>query len=133
MFTADLIAVALAMSSFEGWNPMKGSTPLSRTPTLSYRNHNPGNLRRSPFQAGQRDGFAVFHNDVLGFFALCWDINAKATGNTSTGLTGESTIEEFIHVWAPPSENNTGTYVEFVEKHSRIPRTTKLKDLVAEL
>ena len=119
----------LAMTEHEGWQ-----TPKEASATLgsrSYRNHNPGNLRASPFQSGQLDGFAFFKSDAVGYFAFYWDIQQKAKGNTSTGLNGESTLRQFIAKWAPSSDgNNTEAYLQAIVKNSGLPETTKLKEFL---
>lgn len=94
----------LAMAEHEGWHTPGPNTPEGGS--RSYRNHNPGNLRASPFADKIVDGFAVFRNDFVGFMALHWDLMQKARGQTVTGLDGKSTLRQLIYVWAPPSDNN---------------------------
>lgn len=100
-----------AIAEQEGW----------RTPTeagnncgsRSYRNNNPGNLRSSPFQSGSDGAFATFKTEQGGFAALEWDLMKKCKGETSTGLTPESTLRELIYKWAPPSDgNNAEAYLQ---------------------
>jgi len=118
----------LAIAEHEGWNPPGINTPAGGS--RAYRNHNPGNLRSSPFQISQVDGFAVFRNDFVGYMALHWDLMQKAKGNTVTGLGPESTIKDLIYVWAPPSDNNaTDEYVKSVCLKSGFQPTTKLKEI----
>jgi len=101
----------------EGW--FKGSR--------SWRNNNPGNLRRGKFQSGQRDGFAYFRFYIIGFFALYWDLRQKAKGNTVTNLTGDSTLLELFEVYAPADDgNNPQGYAEAVARRLQIPTSTKL-------
>lgn len=128
--TNNLKRLATAMAQMEGWNPAKGGGSDGSLPSLAYRNHNPGNLRSSPFMAGQRDGFAFFYDDNVGWFALVWDLWKKAKGETSTGLTGDSTLHDLINVYAPPAENPTDTYIANVEKWTGFSRTMKLKELL---
>ncbi|MFQ5751800.1 MAG: hypothetical protein ACE5HI_07370 [bacterium] len=127
MITNRLIRLATAIARKEGWGPVSGGGTTGSDPTVAYRNHNPGNLRSSPFMLATRDGFAVFLNDEIGFFALVWDLWKKANGETRTGLTEESTLGDLINVYAPPSENNTPTYINQMERWLGIPRDTKLK------
>jgi hypothetical protein len=130
MITQTLILLALAIAEHEGWNPMEGGGVAKEEPTIAYRNHNPGNLRSSVFETGKRDGFAVFLNDQVGFAALVYDIWCKAQGKTVTKLNGDSTIAEFIAVWAPPHENDTENYVKFVEMRTGLPASTTLGQLL---
>lgn len=118
-----------AMATHEGWTPkgFDGNVDGSR----SYRNHNPGNLRSSPFQCGTDGGFSVFRSDLVGYMAMEYDITMKAMGKTTTGLNGDSTIKDLINVWAPTTDgNNTQKYLDDVCALSGLAPTTKLKELL---
>lgn len=77
------------------------------------RNNNPGNIEDGPFAKSQRgykgsDGrFAVFDTP---------DSGAAAQGSLlrSYGARGINNVEGIVNRWAPPSENDTGGYVQFV-------------------
>ena len=121
--------LCLSIAEREGWktnidDPINGGSH-------SWRNHNPGNLRASPFSIGTKNGFAVFKTDADGFFALHWDIRQKAKGNTVTGLNGDSTLADLIYVWAPASDgNNPEQYLIDIVLMSGIDRQTKLSNIV---
>lgn len=85
---------------------------MSKKQTLAEINNNPLNIRYNPQnkwqgQTGENKGFCVFKNKAYGFRAgykiLCNYIR-----------NGHNTIERIVHRWAPPSENNTETYIRFV-------------------
>jgi hypothetical protein len=117
-----------AMAEHEGWYP--AGTPGYPNGSMSYRNHNPGNLRSSIYQVGTVNNFAVFKNDWIGWIAFQHDIMQKARGNTSTGLGPKSTISDLIYKWAPPSDNNnTEAYIKSVEAKSGLSRTMTLGEL----
>lgn len=130
MVGKNLLDVARIISEHEGWKYDRIETGQINEETLAFRNNNPGNLRSSPFMIGQRGGFAYFYNEEVGKFALVWDLYQKCTGNTVTGLNGESTLADLIKVYAPPSENDTENYIRVVEARSGLARTTKLKELL---
>jgi len=92
------------MTEQEGWFPI--GVPEFPAGSRSFRNHNPLNLRTSPFMYKQDDGFAVFKNDTEGLNAAIWDIGQKARGLSATGLTGLSTLKDLIDIWAPTSDGN---------------------------
>lgn len=121
-------ALMLAMSEYEGWDP---NEPNSKTQgSRSYRNHNPGNLRRSPFAHSIVDNFAVFRNDFVGFMAFHWDLMQKARGHTVTGLNGESTVKDLIYTWAPPSDgNDSEKYLKYIVKKSGLSAETTLAEI----
>ena len=92
--------------------------------------NNPGNLRYSPFGERTYTGFALFDNYHTGFVALLYDLRSKATGRTITGLGPDSTLEELMHIYAPPSENDTISYLRFLESKTELPAATRLGDLL---
>lgn len=130
MLGENIERLALAIRSQEGWRSARFSDQDPEGGTRSYRNHNPGNLRKSPFQTGCDGEFAIFHSDFAGFFALQWDIWSKANGNTSTGLNGDSTLRDLIYRWAPPNENDSEKYLERVVMLSGFSDDMKLSELL---
>lgn len=117
------------MAEQEGWSPTgKTTTPGG---SASYRRHNPGNLRASPMAVGTENGFAVFNTDNDGFAAFKWDLIQKAAGNTSTGLSGKSTLADLIHVWAPASDgNDPAGYLQSVLTKTGFTANMKLAELL---
>jgi hypothetical protein len=74
------------------------------TKSLSYRNHNPGNIERP-------DGtFKQYADVATGWQGLVTDIQANV-GKTLTA---------FIYRYAPPSENDSATYLAVVSSLSGI-------------
>jgi len=130
MITPDILKLGRAIAEHEGWSPNTTTRNVNSAPSVSYRNHNPGNLRASPFALGTRDGFAFFVDDNTGFFALVWDLWKKCNGQTSTGLTGESTLTDLIAKYAPPSENDTQSYIQAVALDTGFVITKPLKEFV---
>ena len=121
--------LAWGIMECEGWlNPFETKTPGG---SRSYRNHNPGNLRGSPFAAGISDGYAVFNTDFDGMNALQWDLRQTARGNSSTGLNGESTLADLVRVWAPASDNNKPeSYLQTLCKFTGFSPSMRLKELL---
>lgn len=121
--------IAWAITEIEGWlTPLETKTPGG---SRSYRNHNPGNLRGSPFAVGSIDGYAIFKTDYDGFEALKWDIRQKARGNTSTSLTGKSTLSDFVRVWAPSSDGNAPeSYLKTLCTLTGFTPSTRLEELI---
>ena len=131
MITPAILKLARAIVEHEGWSPQNSSRNVQSQPSVSYRNHNGGNLRASPFALGTRDGFAFFVDDSTGFFALVWDLWKKCNGQTSTGLTGESSLEDLLNKYAPPSENDTKAYVHAIWLATGFDTTKPLKEFVS--
>lgn len=75
------------------------------------RNRNPGNIRNSSRydwrgQVGKDEkNFAVFRDDFYGIRALARDLRTKHR-------RGLNTIRKIIEVYAPPSENDTQSYIK---------------------
>lgn len=127
MFKVERMAHAIA--ELEGWlTPFETKTPGG---SRSYRHHNPGNLRGSPFAVGIVEGYAVFRTDFDGMEALKWDIRQKARGNTSTGLNGESTLSDFVRVYAPSQDkNDPENYLRKLCTLTGFSPSMKLKELL---
>lgn len=60
---------------------------------------------------GIRAGFKLLRNYITGFNGLC----AK-----------QNTIEKIVQRWAPPTENATRNYIDFVSSDSGIPAHQKI-------
>lgn len=94
---------------------------------LSITNNNPGNLR----PVGSSQGFQGFSTPEDGLQAMRDDLFAKIAGNSPamTSRYGEGyapTLENVLSVWAPPSENDTEGYIQFVSDRSGLDRGTPL-------
>lgn len=75
------------------------------------RNNNPGNIKSGIAWQGAvgDDGtFVIFDDDTWGLRAMAKDLTTKIN---SDGLT---TIQDIISAYAPPSENDTATYIAAV-------------------
>lgn len=132
MIGSNIIRLAHAMAEFEGWQPEAVVGPEIKTGTLSFKNNNPLNLTASPLSYGKNGRFAVFYSEDLGWSAAYWDIMKKCSGETSTGLNGEKTLTDLIAVWAPPHENPTQKYIDYVVSRTGFPADMKLKRLLCE-
>lgn len=92
--------------------------------SLQEQTKNPLNLRYSAKnqwlgQVGELKGFCVFKNEAYGFRA--------AFKNVCTYLRqGCDTIEKIVSRWAPPCENQTEQYINFVADDVMIDRDRTL-------
>jgi hypothetical protein len=75
------------------------------------RNNNPGNLRTWG-NAPRSDGYAVFPTMEAGLSAAVQNLVAQQTKH------GLNTISGIITKWAPPSENNTASYISDLSKRT---------------
>lgn len=118
------------MQEFEGWRTGAEQKPAGMEGSISYRNHNPLNLKGSPFALGIRDEHAFFLDDDTGLFAGIWDIHQKCKGLTSTGLSGESTIADLIDIWADADAITIQNYQEHIFRRTDLSLATQLKNLI---
>ena len=88
------------------------------------RNNNPLNIRHSA---------DVFRGQIKGkdkafktFSTMCYGYRAAFITLTTYLLRGWNTIEKIVTHWAPPTENDTESYIAKVEKWSGIPRNKEL-------
>jgi hypothetical protein len=90
---------------------------------LSVRNNNPGNIRDTGIawegRTGSSGGFVTFDTPSMGVRAM--------TKNLYTYQNrGLSTVNQMISTWAPPSENDTRGYVNFVANRMGIDPNTPI-------
>lgn len=101
-------------------------TALSESVPRGIRNHNPGNLRRSPdpwvgLSPEQTDpDFLQFSESVFGIRALARTLfNYQAKHDLKTAMA-------LIERWAPASENDTRAYVKAVSSELDVEAETPL-------
>ncbi|WP_224039751.1 structural protein P5 [Paraburkholderia unamae] len=98
----------------------------TQNPPRGIRNNNPGNIRHSGARwAGQSaqqgdTNFVTFDTPEHGIRAL-----ARIVLNYQSHHRLH-TIEEIIHRWAPPSENNTNAYAQSVARAMGISRNQRV-------
>lgn len=90
---------------------------------LGLQNNNPGNMRPTGDHwlgmTGENQGFLQFQSIVFGYRALIKNcINAIGAGY--------DTIEEFVTHYAPPTENDTKAYIDYVTKSVGLGKDAKL-------
>ena len=98
---ATVQQLANSIAQMEGFN-----TPG----TIANRYNNPGNLRYATTQTGTADTvngkFATFATAADGWQALYDYIQSKANSGT--------TLRDFIYTYAPPTENDTSSYLNYL-------------------
>ena len=81
---------------------------------LNFRNRNPLNIRATNIdwagKSGSNKGFEVFSNSEYGYRAAAKNLY---TYNERDNL---KSVRDIVTKWAPPSENNTNSYVDKVAK-----------------
>lgn len=91
--------------------------------TRGVRNANPGNIRKSKDQwegaIGDDGAFVIFDSPESGVRALAKNLQ-------SYGRQGYDSIEKIINRWAPPSENDTQSYIDSVVAATGIPATQSI-------
>lgn len=97
---------------------------LSTCKTVADRCNNPLNIRYNPAnkwvgQVGEYRGFCVFSNVAYGFRAAYKIVCSYIRQDVRS-------IEDIISRWAPPCENDTERYINFVADDVIIDRDKKL-------
>jgi hypothetical protein len=84
--------------------------------TRGLRNNNPGNIRHS---SAKWQGMATTQTDTsfIQFVSPEYGIRALYKILQTYRANGYTTIRQIINRWAPPSENDTGAYINAVVKH----------------
>src|ERR1035437_261825 len=105
-----------SIAKMEGWG-ISGS--------IATRNNNPGNLRSGVGQVGSENTvsgtFATFATPADGWAALQHQIDIQAGQG--------QTLRDFIYQYAPPSENNTSSYLNSLVADLGVGADSSLSDL----
>lgn len=102
----------------------KAETPNTwKARSIASRFNNPGNLR-----SVTTGSFRKFNSLTDGYKALLHDIECKQTGR-SRYTDSTTTLNEFVHIYAPPFENNTIKYVRLVCNDLNIDKFTPISDI----
>lgn len=112
--------------SFNQVGNTSASIQIPKSSRLSYVNNNPGNLRfagQNGATEGQ-GGFAKFSTPQAGFLALVNQIKLDAKRG--------HTLESFIAKFAPPSENDTKTYISQVAKSLGVKPNSSISNVNAQ-
>jgi len=100
----------------------KGSVSIPEG-TLASKNNNPGNLRLAGQEGAEQGegGFARFSSPEAGYNALQDQIELDKKRDL--------TVREFISKYAPPSENDTETYVKQFAETLNVDENSKLSEI----
>lgn len=122
--------MAYAITVAEGWHFDK-SQNANFLGSMSYRNHNPGNLRSSVYQVETNGGFAVFENDVVGFYAIVHQLWLYASGNSKVAKPDES-IEKIMAKYnsLPVNTPDFNNYMSIIENIGEISRKDAISTLI---
>jgi hypothetical protein len=114
-------ALASAIQTQEGYYP--GS--------LAYQNNNPGNLVYvgQPGATQGAGGFAAFSSYNAGLTALQNQITLDATRGTDVNGNPTTTVSQLLTSWAPPSENDTASYIASVSAQTGYDPNAPLSSL----
>jgi hypothetical protein len=118
VYPAGTTKLALLVSQMEGFGH-PGSLPE--------RNNNPGDLRHAPQEShldGQPDSIGSFATPQIGWAQLERQLQIDATRNL--------TIAQFVATYAPPSENDTANYTNFLCQGLGLPDTATLSQALTQ-
>lgn len=97
----------------------------------SYIHHNPGNVRESPFEIQNDGSYAYFENDLIGTFAIMWQLWVYAEGRMPQ-IPKTMSIDDAITIYhggvldAQAQED----YISIVEKVGGVVRTDPISSLL---
>lgn len=115
--TGSGVSSLIGGGSSDGFDPYTTGDIASAHPERGLRNNNPGNIE----YAGQRNAtreskgrFAKFNTPFDGVAGMSHQLMRYFTGKT----TGQelTTVRQIISTWAPPEENNTKAYIDWISR-----------------
>lgn len=120
MINEWLDKLVIAMAHMEGYG-IPGVTPTLNNNPLDLRYAGQANVVNVPVNTAHPAPIAKFTSKQGGICAGYRDLLAKI----ATGMT----LRQLIYVFAPPNENNSKVYLEFVAKETGISPDKKLIEL----
>jgi hypothetical protein len=133
---AELVLLSLAVVAFVASRTERGRIVaadvvggvVNALTPRGIRNNNPGNIEWIPDERRRwrgmigRDGrYGIFDTAANGVRAIGGEIRANFR-------RGENTIRQVISEWAPPSENNTASYIAAVARELRVGADAPLSE-----
>lgn len=85
------------------------------------RNNNPGNIELGANWQGRVPDSEQTDKRFVQFTSPKWGIRAMARIIDNYKKRGVVTVEQIIHTWAPPTENDSDSYVKSVLKTMGLP------------
>lgn len=123
----SLLALGVMMTKEMGpTNSTDTSLLKSKGLPRGLRNNNPLNLKKTAINWQDEinnPADAVFES----FRTLAAGLRAGIRNAKGKWKKGKTTVEALVHVWAPPSENNTKAYVAAVAKSAGIAATARFE------
>lgn len=107
----------------------EGRKEIREGGSRAWRNCNPGNIRKGDFSIncgaiGDDGSFAIFPSEDIGMKAIITLFRSQAYINLS--------LKDAIFRYAPPNENNSAAYLNFINTNTGIAVTTPLNTLKAQ-
>lgn len=138
--------IALIFALFAGWIFYKQRQPIitglyetiqdlenegyivTTGQTCGERNNNPGNIRPAGYKWQGQTGTAQcgVSGEFIVFSSPTWGIRAIGRDLLTKYGRGLDTVRKIITVYAPPSENDTGAYINSVAKEIGVSPDTVL-------
>ena len=85
--------------------------------TLGVRNNNPANLRPS---GDKWQGMTGTNGGFMTFLTMVWGIRAAIINFRTWYKRGQTTLRKYISTYAPPNENDTENYINYISKMTKI-------------
>jgi hypothetical protein len=95
--------------------------------TRGLKNNNPGNIRKNS-DIFQGEIIPSSDRDFKQFRTLAYGYRAMFVSLNTYRKRGLNTVEKIISAWAPPSENDTRSYIHSVAKWSDVPKDKVLTE-----
>lgn len=101
------------VNSIECYKVFKNGNMIQRVSSLCWTTKNPFNIRYS--KEYKWKGFVTIHKGFCVFESFRYGVRAGIILLRNYIRNGYNTVESIVSRYAPPSENNTRAYIEFVD------------------
>ena len=114
-----LLAALLGVLALVVMNQVPIQRTIARVLTRGIRNNNPGNIRRTDIDwKGEVPDALKTDDEFEEFISPLFGIRAMARILKKGAAAGRDTVREIITRWAPPSENDTASYIKSVSRRA---------------
>lgn len=125
-FAAILLSIVIVIIMAEFVKKNKKVESYGSDAARGMRNNNPLNLRRTGINwKGEKK--EVTDKDFEEFESLMWGLRAGLRNMRTIMSRGNNTIGSLVSVWAPPSENQTSKYIDYVVRETGYSASQRLE------
>jgi len=134
LVAAAVIVARMATRKNDEAAPSNGPRPAPGTSGVrGIRNNNPGNIRKGKKKIWNGEVWPSTDNSFSQFITMAYGVRALLIDLVNKHKQGLNTVQKIIYKYAPPTENYSAVYAQFVADAMGLPVTATFKMTEANL